>query len=244
MPAFSLIHITAAYSNAVLVAILPQISDCSKQLGLPISTPVTENQVSHFQPPMTTNEFMFAAWLTNRYWFCFSYYNMVSFSSPDNWFTQQNFENVERFVGKDNMTTNEAINFARSSFVKLGYKSSDFHLDDPPTDLEGPYDTKKIGHIPYCRVEWSSPKGETNVLEYRLLQFDIDMQHKQLVGMSLVSRRLQRPVPKIDVMPELESDYRKRTQGHMFFRTNAPPSFSNRTASGSEEPTVRVPVPH
>ena len=243
MPAFSLIHMTAAYSNAVLVAVLPHVSDFAKQLELPINTPITINQVERFKPPDITNEFMMAAWLTNKYSFCFDYWNAETFRTSDDWFVQDDMEHVERFIGKDNMTTNQAIEFARSSIVKLGYKLDDFDLNDPPTFLELGGELKEFGHVPYCRVEWDSPKGETNVLKNYLIQFDVDMQHKQIAGMALIGRKFGHPAPKIDIVPELESDYRKRTQGHIFSRTNAPPPVSDRITSDGEGITVRPLVP-
>jgi hypothetical protein len=63
----------------------------------------------------------------------------------------------------------------------------------------------------YCEIEWSNPEsakeGEA-FNEYRII-FDLDLQNKQLVGMSLYlsNTNCARPLPKIDVMPELESDY-------------------------------------
>lgn len=222
MPLPALIHITAAYSNAVLVAVLPHFSEGAKQLDLPIITPITINQVVRFAPPIQTNYFQAAIWLTNGYWFYYDQGSMTGFRSPDNLYTQESFDHVERLVGKDNMTTNEAIDLARTSFMKLGYKLADFHMDEPPTEFEGAFDLQKIGHMPFCQVTWRSPKGETNALESYYLQFDVNMQRKRLAGMSLLGKKLWRPVPKIDATPELESDYQKRTQGKMFSRTNAP----------------------
>ncbi len=45
-----LVHMTATYSNAMLVAILPQVSDFSKKLDLPIPQPITAAQVQNFKP--------------------------------------------------------------------------------------------------------------------------------------------------------------------------------------------------
>lgn len=225
MPITSLLHITAAYSNAVLVAFLPHVSDYAKQLDLPIAQPITVEQVARFNTSPYMDNVGGGLWLTNHYWFCFEWGFVNGFRSPDNWFANQELEGVERFAGKDNMTTNDAIELARSSFVKLGYKPADFHANEQPTSIEGPFDTKKIGHVPYCRVEWTSPKATTREdrAHYYQVQFDIDMQRNQVVGMALSSTNFWRASPKIDVVPELESDYRKRTQGKIFINTNAPP---------------------
>jgi hypothetical protein len=130
------------------------------------------------------------------------------------------WDHLERYVGKDNMTTNETIELARDSFRKLGYKLEDFQVDGPPSKYEGSHDNKKLGHIPYCKVEWNSPEA-TSQAEFDQgykIRFDIDMQSKQVVGMSLISKKFFRPNPQIDVIPELELDYRKRIQSH----TNLP----------------------
>jgi hypothetical protein len=220
------IHMTAMYSNAVLVAILPHVSDCAKQLDLPIPQPVTLNHVAHFNVAPLQGEVGGGLWLTNNYWFAFENGCVQSFRSPDDWFTMADeyWDHLDRYVGKDNMTTNEAIELARNAFRKFGYKPEDFHMDSPPTKFQGSHDNKQLGHIPYCRVQWESlnPKSQAELDDSYHIYFDIDMQRKQVVGMSLISRRFFKPDPKVDVVPELESVYQKRIQGKMFIRTNAP----------------------
>jgi hypothetical protein len=140
-----LYHITAAWSNTVLVALLPHFSDCAKQLNLPIPTPITISQVARFMPPMEAGVFEAGLWLTNGY--VFNYLNGATtgfYSLHDDWYIQQDIDGLERFAGKDNMTTNEAIDLARNSFVKLGYNLADFHMDNPPTEFEKPADTQRL----------------------------------------------------------------------------------------------------
>jgi hypothetical protein len=225
-----LIHMTAMYSNAMLVAILPHISDCAKQLDLPLPQPITLDQVARFSPSPYKDSVGGAIWLTNNNWFIFDNGFVRGFRSPDDWFAMADeyWDHLERYVGKDNMTTNEAVELARDSFRKLGYEPKDFHVDEPPTILEGSHDNKQLGHIPYCKVEWDSPEAR-NQEEFNQsykIRFDIDLQHRQVVGMSLISKRFFRPAPKLDVEPELESDYRKRMGSRMFIRTNAPARLS------------------
>ncbi|HEY5297556.1 MAG TPA: hypothetical protein VIK59_06505 [Verrucomicrobiae bacterium] len=210
-----LIHVTVAYSNAVLVAILPHISDCAKKLDLPIPAPVTASQVAHFNISPWEGEIGGGLWLTNHYFFSFTSGYVSSFRSPTNWFnnTYDNWDDLEyfkRYRGRDNMTTNEAIELARDSFRKLGYKPEEFQADGPPTSFEGPINSKRLGHMPYCRIEWNSPNSKIrNWLGLdSYIQFDIDMQRKQIVGMNLISRRFWRSDPKITVTPDLETNYR------------------------------------
>jgi hypothetical protein len=229
MPITQFIHITAAYSNALLVAILPHVSDCAKQLDIPIPQPITASQVGRFNPGNLQGFPSGGLWLTNNYWFVFQNGYVGGFRSPDDYLTMADeyWDHLERYVGKDNMTTNETIQLARDSFRKLGYNSEDFGVDGPPTEYIGSCDNKRLGHTPYCRVKWESsePKSRAEFECNYHIWFDIDMQRKQVVGMSLISRRFFGDDPKIDVEPELESDYRKQNQMHMFVRTNAPPHW-------------------
>ena len=225
-----LIHMTATYSNAVLVAILPHISDCAKQLDLPIPQPVTLNHVARFNVAPVQGEVGGGLWLTNNYWFGFEHGYVGGFRSPDDWFTMADeyWDHLERYVGNDNMTTNEAIDLARNRFRKLGYNGDGFHMGEPPTIFNAPHDNKQLGHIPFCRIEWKSPdpKNQEELDQSYDIRFDIDMHRKQVTGMYLSSRKFWRSDPKIDIVPELESEFRKRTQNKMFIRTNAPPHFS------------------
>jgi len=84
MPLPTLIHITATYSNAVLVAILPHLSDCAKSLDLPMSNPITMSEVDDFAPPVYTDVASGAVWLTNHDWFAFTEGCVDGFRTPDN----------------------------------------------------------------------------------------------------------------------------------------------------------------
>ena len=225
MPITPLIHVTAQYSNAVLVAILPHVSDCVSNLDLPIIQPIALAHVAKCSISPYAENIGGGLWLTNGYWFAYSFGCVDSFRSPNNWFTIQDFEGASRFVGKDNMTTNEAIDFARKSFVKLGYKAETFNLNDNPTRVEGSFDVKQLGHIPFYRVVWESPEPAT--MEERMksfsVRFDVDLDRRQIVGMSLSGTNFFRASPQIGVKPESEADYEKRIKSKMFIRTNAPP---------------------
>jgi len=213
------IHMTPTYSNATLMATLPYVSAFAQKLDLPVTQPLTAKQVLLYAPPAYLKKgFQNNLMLTNHYWFSFLAGYVYQFGSPDNWFEEKGTKtNWPHYTSKDCITTNEAIEFARDAFRKLGYKPEDFHMNVRPTTFTNATDTEQYA---YCQIDWDSPDG-TQDDEYHM-EFDIDMQHKQVVGMILMSKRFFRPDPKIDVVPELESDYQKRIQGHMFIRTNAP----------------------
>jgi hypothetical protein len=230
----NLVHMTAAYSNAVLVAILPYVSEFGKKLHLDIPEPLTPSQVTWFHPPPLKDSIAAGLVLSNHYWFGFDHGAVIAFRSAEDPFCDQDPPgNLPKYgFGKDNMTTNEAIEMARIALRNLGYKPEELHADGPPTDLRGPFDFPDGHHVPHCRVEWEKDWG-TNPPTGDLpggsaLHIDINLDKKIVTGLSIVSARTRRPSPKVDVVPELESDYRKRmkpSMGKMITRTNAPPRF-------------------
>jgi len=154
-----LIHMTAAYSNAVLVAVLPHISEFAAKLDLPVQRPITLSQVN-WSSTIPYKDFVeIGLTLTNHYWFAFGHRGFVdSFRAPTNWFFEQEFTNITKYLGQDHMTSNEVIAMARDTLSKLGYKPEFTHSYDTPM-LEGPFDTR-LGHVPYCCVTWEWPKTE------------------------------------------------------------------------------------
>jgi len=158
---------------------------------------------------------------------------VASFRAPTNWFFEQEFLDVSKYLGQDRMTTNEVISMARDTLTKLGYKPELTRSYETPV-LEGPFDIKK-GHVPYCRVIWEWPKTE-NLVDLNQIKIEINMDLKTLVGLDLSFSRTNKlastPI-HVDVVPELESDYQKRMKasGKMFINTNAPLRFPQKPAA-------------
>lgn len=231
---------TAIYSNAVLVAILPHISEFAGNLNLPIDRPIATNAVIWSMPSPYKGMVFGSVILTNHYFFYTHWRDMgkrvyvQSFRSPNNWFFEEDYtqESIAKLSGRDNMTTNEAIEFARNSLRKLGYAPEMTHDNLSPT-LKGPYDLKTGAHIPYCRVIWEWPKIHPTIGDYDEFQVDINMNSKTVVGMLLSFSKTNSFVGEpitAGVEPELESEYRKRmgtnaTPSKMFINTNAAPHY-------------------
>lgn len=218
-----MIHVTVAYSNAVLLAVLTHVSDFAKKVELPIPQPITISQVRSFKCHPYTNMVGGVLTLTNGDRFWENGYGYVSvfygysncYFPPDNWRLPEEGYKFTNFWGKMTMTTNEVIEFARNTLRKLGYNPKDMHADGPPTRFDGPYQILDRT-IPYCEVEW---RNEDKIC------ISINAEKKQIVRLSLISTNAWREPPKIDVTPELESNYRKRTNGQMRTSTNALPRF-------------------
>jgi hypothetical protein len=234
-----IIHVTAAYSNAVLVAVLPYFSDFAARLDLPIQRPITTNQVRWSHSTPWKGYISAGVILTNDYFFAFHWQGydgkhgiVDDFHAPTNWFSEEDFTNMmTKYFGKDHMTTNEAIAMARETLRKLGYKPEFTHSYETPT-LDGPFDTK-FGHVPYCSVTWEWPKTD-ELRDQNQITVEINMELKTLAGMTVSFSPTNdfhdfpaAPEIPTNVVQELESDYQKRMKesGKMFIDTNAPLRF-------------------
>jgi hypothetical protein len=207
-------------------------------LDLPIAQPITLNQVARFNPSPLQGFPGGGLWLTNRYKFIFGNGYVWNFEKLDGnpWLSQDPATDWPRYIGKGNMTTNEAIELARTTLRKLGYDPKELHADGPPFSVEGPYDIRE-GHFPYCQITWLK---EAQTIEEKSeassLTFQFNASDKTLLGLSIISRKAWKPDPKIDVVPELESDYKKRAQGTMVINTNAPQVLNPN--AGEESPKI------
>jgi hypothetical protein len=229
-----LIHMTATYSNALLVAILPHVSDFAKKLDLPILQPITVEQVQEFRPSPVKDFIGGGLMLTNGFWFAFNNGYVNSFRSPDNVFYDQDpAVNWPKYAyGKSNMTTNDAITLARDALLKLGYKPELLGCAIPPKSVTGPHDTKDGHHVPHCQIRWErypEPQTAEEQASNDVVTVEINMEKKTVTGLSVISKKLWKSPPKVGVEPELERDFQKRNKlGSMFVRSNAPPSVPNK----------------
>ena len=226
-----LVHMTATYSNAMLVAILPHISDFSKKLDLPIPQPITASQVQEFRPSNVKDFIGGGLILSNGYWFSYDHGCVAGFRSSDNIFHDEDpAASWPKYAyGKDNMTTNDAIALARDALLKLGYKPELLGCDGPPRWFTGPYDTKDGHHVPHCQMRWErypEPKTREEQVDNDLVTVEINIEKKTITGLGISSRKIWQTPPKLDVEPILEKDFKKqKIGGSMFIRTNAPASL-------------------
>lgn len=226
-----LIHMTAAYSNALLVAVLPHISDFAKKLDLPIPQPITAAQVAKSAPSPFKNSPGDSVFLTNGDWFGIHQFGFVDgYRKRTNYFYvagDKTDEEIRAYEGPDNMTTNEVIALARQTLIKAGFRPESMIMSQPPTQIDGPTDFTRpeiAGHLPFCQVIWEKKHPFIG-----LAMVQVNMNTKTVVGLDMNmtgTNRLAATVPlKVDVVPELESDYQRRTGRKLFIDTNAPARF-------------------
>ena len=226
MPLTQFVIVTAAYSNAVLSAIMPHVSDYAEKLDLPIPQPITQSQINHAGIDNRLGRVGAGIWLTNNYWFMFGYGTVIGFRvNTNNPFIDENpkMDWPKYAFGQVNMTTNEAIEFARDSIKKVGYGVKQLSADTLPTSIEGPYVTADGHNVPYCKIIWDVPVTNRETAKFgHYYELQVDMDRKQLIAMSLIGQRLWTTNPPLSVKPVLITDYIKNGEHKMHRNTNAP----------------------
>jgi hypothetical protein len=214
------VHATPEYSNAVLKVLLPRFTDFARRMGLDVPLPLTSRHIREFRTNPTAGVVGAALWLTNGYHMVFSFGVVDSFRTPRDYLQIQDFSAVPEYYGTLRMTKEEAIALAKKTIADLGYKLSDVAYDWP-MKVWGP-GKQGTNVIPFYEVRWEEPEEGWHTYVH------IDGENKRVVGLSLDVRKIRGPDPRVDVQPELQSDYRKRMKAagsSMFLRTNAPPRF-------------------
>jgi hypothetical protein len=189
------INVTAQYSNAVLLAVLPHFTDCARKLDLPVHTPITPQQVSHFMVTPRRGHIGGVATLTNGFVFGFEDGYMTGFIGTNAFRHLQDPRDIPRFYGPLNMTEDEVVALARQSLQKLGIKLEDVCAEYPPEIKQ----EQGIGTniVPHFTLEWHTPRGD------RFATFEINANRKiveEIYLRGIVA--LQRPGPKLDVEPQ------------------------------------------
>lgn len=190
-----LLQITAEYSNAVLVAILPYFSEVAQKLGLPVPTPITATQVFKFNCNSEKGQFGGFLILQNDFRFWFRNGHVTGFESPRSYAVLQDPALIPEFYGQPRMNRAEALAFARDSLRKLGYDLKTLYADLEPEVVAEP---ERIGTnvVPYYRFEWDNPLRESTAVD-----IEINAATKTVERLMMFNDSLWRAPPKISVAP-------------------------------------------
>ncbi|HWD20708.1 MAG TPA: hypothetical protein VHB20_15675 [Verrucomicrobiae bacterium] len=197
-----LLEITAAYSNAVLIAILPQISEFASELHLPVNVPIARGAIQRFACAPFDGDPGGYLVLTNGYEFWYDFGHVKGFAAPHSYYRLQNPHDIPAFYGRLNMTQQEAVDMARHALCDLGYSVTNIFADSSPSVVPPP---QVEGHVvPVYRIEWHNP------LEISTLQTSIDIEvngdRKSIQNMWLASRCFYRKPPKIEASAPPKGD--------------------------------------
>ena len=192
-PISGMVRITADYSNAVLVAILPFVSDVAERLNLPVPHPVTAAQVLDCSiPPSGKPE----AQVILRGGWCFAFKQgyVQTIQSPHCYSVLQNPDDIPLFYGEVRMTKPEAVRLARDTLKKLGIPLESVFAEQDP-EVSGPQ-TIGTNTVPHYQVVWHHPRGGRSV------SMEINGNLKRVERICLRNESLERPPPKVSVTPQ------------------------------------------
>jgi hypothetical protein len=209
---FDFIHMTVAYSNALLAAVLPHFSDYAAKLDLPVPQPIPLTAIRQVSM-LPTKQPIVAVLLTNGFIFGWTYQGYVdNVVAPHDWFHEERPDiNWAKYAGRDHMTVKEALALARKTLVKLGYPPEAIHSTEQPK-TEGPDDTCGV-HIPYCQFVWEWPPEGVENRDFSAVRMSVNLETKKVLSIHVAmqnTKRLKLEPLNIGIVPELEQDYRLR----------------------------------
>jgi hypothetical protein len=184
-----LIPITAQYSNAVLVAVLPYFSQFAQKIELPLPTPISISQVQTFDVSVHRDNLGGYLALTNGYEFWYEHGHVQSFRTPRCYYALHDPRQIPSFYGPIRLTEAQAVEFARSFIRKLGYTEATLYLDlepevTPPPSFRG-------NTIPHYKLEWMSPNRDN----FPSTTIEVDAANKQVTSISFLNLNLWQAPP-------------------------------------------------
>ena len=197
------VQITAQYSNAVLVAILPYVSDFAHRLNLPVPNPVTPIHVIEFKCDPRKGQIGGLLTLTNGFCFAFLEGHVSSYRSPKSYFSLQDPDRIPEFYGPVSLREKDALAVARDAIKRLGYTEEEVRVRPAPKATR----PEKIGasHVARYRFQWLDSRWGTAPaiagVTPALLDIEVDASTGQIQMLSLAGRNLRRTPPQVSVSP-------------------------------------------
>jgi hypothetical protein len=203
---WELVQVTAQYSNAVLVAVLPHLSDFAHKLDLPVPTPIVSSQVLEFKCDPRAGQTGGAVVLTDRTMFTFLDGRVTLYRSPQSYYSLQDPELIPRFYGPVKISEKEAMRIARDAIKKLGYQNSVFDADVPPKVTP----PKKIGtnFVSRYLFQWLDPKwpkpSKEGAIVPALLNVEVNASNRRVEMWNDSSPATRQRSPSVSVRPPLQ----------------------------------------
>jgi hypothetical protein len=186
------IQVTAQYSNAVLVAVLPYFTDVAKKLDLPVPIPITQADIEGADIWSGPGAPGASIRLKNNWSFQFLQgYVCIVQSAHD-----KAFYDGELTYGAIKITADDAVKTARDTLRKLGIAPEDVFSDFEPK-VTPPNQVGTNVTYPY-QVEWFDQLGS------RTVDMKIDPHTGKMDRLDLHHFNLVRPPPKVGVVPPPE----------------------------------------
>ncbi|PWU21140.1 MAG: hypothetical protein C5B50_02435 [Verrucomicrobia bacterium] len=187
------VNVTVEYSNAVLLAVLPHLSDFAARMEVPVPLPLTTAQVSLFGCGENLGDVAGAVRLTNGYRLAFQYGYFAGFKSPDSieWLGR-----IPYLYGTNRMGPDEPARLCQQTIRKLGFQLEDVYADlQPTTKWQSP--RTPTNTLPRCEVAWVDPRDGMQTC-----RFEVNTQDKKIEAIVFrLNYNLCRAPPRIAVPP-------------------------------------------
>jgi hypothetical protein len=198
-------QITAAYSNAVLVAVMPYFSNFAKTLDLPTPQPVTQAQVWRFNCFPRSDHIGGRVILTNGCEFIFDHGHVENFVSPRSFFYLQNPDLIPKFYGPVEISEAQALQIAHDAIKKLDYSDAMLCADKPPEITLPKYD--RSHYIARYLIRWrDTTRGDPNAPPTSA-EFEEDATSGQIVMVNIVNPNAYRPDLNLSVRPPVVGQF-------------------------------------
>lgn len=224
-----MVQMTATYSNAVLVAILPHFTDVAQKLELPVPTPITQSEIRHYFCEPRVGEVGGWVVLTNGYQFWYGKGHVRMFHSPRDFFVLQDPDLIPKLYGHLNLNQQEAVALARASLKKLGYTNDLLYTAEPEVKLATPQELfAENKGVPQYELIWHDPSLSFRRPFDEFAKVDINAEVKHVDGFVLNNKEFWKPNPDVGVTPTPQPDSNQPLQfvgGHQLTPVSA--AYSN-----------------
>jgi len=202
------IEATANFSNAVVVAMMPYVSDVAKKLDLPLPQPITQQQMVSGGPnaifETRNGEMMGCGFEVKGGWiFGFQEGHLAHFETTNSFYTLQNPDEIPRLVGKVKMSKEEAVQMARNTLKNLDIPLEAIFAEQEP-HVRMPAKTR-TGIVPHYLIKWLSPRSSADSESWsESVEIEINGNAKRVEYITIAhNANLRRPWPKFDAAPVL-----------------------------------------
>lgn len=199
-----IVQVTAQYSNAVLVAVLPFVNDFVKKMELPLPTPI-EAHPFEFKCSTRLDDGLGigGAFVWPNGYGCFFDGGIIQFFySSRSYKRLQDPRRIPEFYGDLKMTEKEAVEMCIETLNKLGHSTTNYNANN--VHVTGPLTVQ--GHtVPFYRVAWNEVFRKRDMTA---VEFEIDGHNRKIAEMSLISRNFYRAQPVVMVKPTITPFYK------------------------------------
>lgn len=162
------------YAYRLVPVVFQAVEEWARKLNLNLPLPLTSNQVERFYCETSGGVPFVKLSLTNKWEFIYRMSDITYAASPRCFFDSDHLPfRLKNYSGQSRLTEEQAIELARQTIAKLGYKSDITHTDEKPR-LWRPKEIKGMPIIPRLQLEWIYPNPQAPRSVWIKIEIDCD----------------------------------------------------------------------